>query len=471
MITRLTTTISQRSMVIIGITITIVMTLSLAIGVMAGLGHNYRVLIIGSLPIIVAAIIFVLRRFDIAVLSIPLTAWIAVYDIPAGNYSRVPVSLIATLGLCAIWITSMIIRHQWRLASTPLNRPLIVFGIICIVSLVWGIIWRDPILLMERVGGDRFLIVQFASLLSFLGSIGSALLIGNFVQTSGRLKFILGLFLVLGGISTMLLIFKISPFPLNPHGLGGLWSTISAYALALFHPRLRLRWRILLIGLVLIQMYLAIVINITWKSGWVPTTIGLFIVTWLRSRHAFFILLMTVIIALVLNSELVMQVVNDELEEGSDGRISMWEINLRVVGDHWLFGTGPGGYAAYYMTYFPHDARSTHNNHLDIIAQFGILGAIVWFWLSLAGLREGWRLIKQTPPGLLHVLAVTITTGWICAQVAMFFGDWVLPFVYNQTITGFKYTVYTWIWLGMLISIRTILTRQQTQENVSNTQR
>ncbi len=470
MLSRLTAAVIQRQMMLVGITIIAVMTLSLTMGVMAGLGHNYRVLAIGGLPVVVAVVAFALRRFDVAVLSIPLTAWIAIYDIPAGNYARIPISLVVTLGLCAIWIMSMAIRHQWRLTSTPLNRPLIVFGTVCIISLVWGVIWRDPILLMERVGGDRFLIVQTASLLSFLGSIGAALLIGNFVQKIGSLKFIIGLFLVGGGVSTILLVFKISPFPLNPHGLGGLWFAVPAYAMALFLPKLRLRWRILLIVLVLMQLYLAVVINITWKSGWVPTVIGLFIVTWLRSKRAFFVLLAVVAIFLVFEKEMANQVINSELEEGSDGRIGMWEINLRVVGDHWLFGTGPGGYAAYYMTYFPYDARSTHNNHLDIIAQFGVVGAIVWLWLSFVGFREGRFLIKQTPPGLLRVLAISITTGWICAQIAMFFGDWVLPFVYNQTITGFKYTVYTWIWLGMLISIRTILNRQQIQENASNSQ-
>jgi hypothetical protein len=41
----------------------------------------------------------------------------------------------------------------------------------------------------------------------------------------------------------------------------------------------------------------------------------------------------------------------------------------------------------------------------------------------------------------------------------MFLGDWILPFAYTQTIGGYKYTVYSWIFLGTLISVRQLLDR------------
>jgi hypothetical protein len=31
----------------------------------------------------------------------------------------------------------------------------------------------------------------------------------------------------------------------------------------------------------------------------------------------------------------------------------------------------------------------------------------------------------------------------------MALGDWVIPFVYNQGIDGFRYTVHTWVFLGL----------------------
>ena len=72
-------------------------------------------------------------------------------------------------------------------------------------------------------------------------------------------------------------------------------------------------------------------------------------------------------------------------------------------------------------------------------------------------IRDSWWLTRRAPPGFLRTLALIVTAGWVGAQVAMFFGDWMLPFAYNQGVGGYKYTVYTWLFLGMLISIRTIL--------------
>ena len=43
----------------------------------------------------------------------------------------------------------------------------------------------------------------------------------------------------------------------------------------------------------------------------------------------------------------------------------------------------------------------------------------------------------------------------------MMLGDWVLPFAYNQTIAGYKYTVYSWIFLGTLIALRPLIEAQR----------
>jgi hypothetical protein len=54
-------------------------------------------------------------------------------------------------------------------------------------------------------------------------------------------------------------------------------------------------------------------------------------------------------------------------------------------------------------------------------------------------------------------MAIIATAGWIGAQASMFLGDWVLPFAYNQGVGGYKYTVYSWLFLGTLISVRQII--------------
>jgi hypothetical protein len=36
---------------------------------------------------------------------------------------------------------------------------------------------------------------------------------------------------------------------------------------------------------------------------------------------------------------------------------------------------------------------------------------------------------------------------------AMFLGDWVIPFAYNQTIAGYNYTGYNWLFIGLALAL------------------
>jgi O-antigen ligase len=243
---------------------------------------------------------------------------------------------------------------------------------------------------------------------------------------------------------------------LNDRGLWSLWTVVPAFCLAVALPKLRWQWRALLLALVVANLYQTMMLNQFWKSGWVPTLAALYVAVLMRSRPWFVVMVLISLAVGYREREFLAQMTQAEMLEGADQRIGMWEINARIVGDHWLLGTGPAGYAVYYMNYYPNDARSTHNNYLDILAQFGVLGMGAWIWLSVAAVVEGARLYRSLAPGFLKTLTMTVISGWLGALGSMMLGDWLLPFAYNQTITGYKYTVYTWLFLGMLISIRAI---------------
>jgi hypothetical protein len=38
----------------------------------------------------------------------------------------------------------------------------------------------------------------------------------------------------------------------------------------------------------------------------------------------------------------------------------------------------------------------------------------------------------------------------------MALGDWLFPFVYTQTIAGFDYAVYSWVFLGATVALSNI---------------
>lgn len=412
-----------------------------------------RLLLAGvvGLPLALAGVILINRYFQMMVLIFPITALAVPLSFPTGSGSVVPVSMALALVLTGFWCLTMSHRG-WKLYPSPLNTPLLIFGAVACISLVWGITWRDPVL---NIWGS-FPIVQVASLLCYLVSISATLLVGNFITTPGQLRYFLGVFLIFGGLTVIKTLLGLPLDFLTARGLWALWFIAPAYGLLIAQPQLGRRWQLLLGAMLILIFYAVMVRDSSWISGWMPGVIAVYAITFLRSRKAFLVLLIVGGIALFATWSFFQSVAQSNIDDGSLERLILWEQNWNVVRQHWLFGTGPAGYAVYYMTYYRDDARSTHNNYLDILGQFGFVGMIVWLWLVVTSLVEGWRLIQRLPDGFYRTLAMIATGGWIGAMGSMFFGDWVLPFAYNQTIGGYQYTVFSWMFLGTLISLRRI---------------
>ncbi len=445
--------ITRLQPVFLGGVVLLALLLSVAAGYAAYTGRTILLLPFIALPVAVFGIWFVTQRFTSGVLLIAPAALAIPFSVPTGTQTLLPVSLLLSMMLCGVWVIAMILHRQWLISSWQVNAPSAWFCVVCCISLVWGTVWRDPVL----ISMGRFIFVQTAALLAILMSFGAALLVGNFVNSERHIKWIVGAFLVCGSLMTITQLLGVyQPF-LNDRGLWGMWVVGISYGLVIGVPRMHWALRLALVVLLIATLYLSVVVNAAWVSGWVPALIAMMAITFLHSRKWFAVLLL--VAAIIGYGQLVFfqEVAQENIDDGSLERITLWEQNWKVVSQHWLFGTGPAGYAVYYMTYYRDDARSTHNNYLDILAQFGFAGMATWLWVAGALLYEGWKVIHRLPMGFLRSVALIATGGWFGAQVAMFFGDWVLPFAYNQGVAGFRYTVYTWIFAGLLLSIKRIL--------------
>ncbi|MDN5272714.1 O-antigen ligase family protein [Chloroflexus sp. MS-CIW-1] len=434
---------------------------STLIGIMFGTNRQLIGLALLALPVLIVGFTLLLYRFEWFVLILPLTGLaMRPLAVPAGNGSELPISMLLTLALSGGWILSMITRRTWQLAPSPLNKPLLAMMAICIFSVPWGLLWADPIVDWWIMGNFR--LAQIASLLSFLGLLSIPLLVGRFIQHEWQIKAYLGMFIVCGLLMTAAQTFGIDHVILVDMGLWGLWFALPLAGITYLQPGIHWRWK--LIGTIILcwHLWLAALRNSLWISGWLPTIVGLFIMAFLTSRRIFFILLLAFALNLAVGPGryYVEQVINDNVEEGGLDRLEIWARNLWVVRHHWLFGTGVGGYAIYNMTYFRYDARSTHNNYFDILAQFGVVGSGIWLWFAIVSLYYGWQTIWMAPVGILRTTAIVATSGWAAAQFSMMLGDWVLPFLYNQGVPGYRYTMYSWIFVGLLISIRQMIKRQ-----------
>lgn len=427
-----------------------VLAFSVLVGALVASGSLILGLLVVALPFAIIGLSFALRFPQFLVLLLPLFAlFLPKLELPTGTASVLPMSLLIATGLSGLWFVAAALRGT-RLVPSPLNRPLLIFSTVCIFSLGWGIIWRDPILLRM----PKFIVTQVGSLISILMSMGAALLIGNYVTSERQLKYIFALFIAGGALMTATQFFKVSQTYLNDRGLWGLWTVAPILGLLIMQPKVAWYWRAALLALLVFNLYQTVVVNSLWLSGWLPSIVAIIVILFIRSPRLFLTMLPFGALVLAISYGFLQMVAQNNVDEGGLERLIIWQQNWRIVKDHWLFGVGPAGYAIYYMSYFPEEARSTHNNYLDIVAQFGVVGLLLWFWLAGVATWEGWKLSQYFQPGFKRTVAATVTAGWVAGLASMMLGDWLLPFAYNQGIAGYKYTVYTWIFLGMLIVLR-----------------
>ncbi|NCC34743.1 MAG: O-antigen ligase domain-containing protein, partial [Chloroflexia bacterium] len=275
----------------IGVVLLGLLGLTVLIGLLGGSGRMLPMLALVALPFMAVSFGASVRYFDSLVLILPLTALLLRFiELPTGTQSTLPASLMITLGLVSIWVLTMVVRHEWQVPASPFTWPLLIFMLICIISLPWGILWRDPILNMRAMGGS-FIVTQVGSLVTLLGLMCVPFLVGHFVDQVWKIKFYVGCFIVVGVLMTATQFLNIRQNILNDRGSWGLWFTVPLFTMLLFTPNLRWRWRALLTGLIGWHLYLVIVLNTSWLSGWLPTVVAILLVLFVRSRLAFTILL------------------------------------------------------------------------------------------------------------------------------------------------------------------------------------
>lgn len=392
------------------------------------------------------------------VLLIVVAGMLSFVSLPTGRESRIPISMVVALALVAPWLLSMVWgAPPTRLKPSPINRPLLIFVVVSIVAYLWSLIFRDPNLYIW----SSFPVVQVASLTVNILLPLTLLFVANQITEVKWLKYLTAIMIVFGAVTPLLYFVNHQLldffFYRGTRGLFSMWAAALAYALALFLRELKPWQRALLLLLVALLLYRYFVEGRSWVSGWLPMGVALLTLTWMRSRKLFVVLTVVGLIYVALNFDYYYQNIVVAEEEGGSGtgRVELWMTNLSHVANHPLFGMGPAGYAIYNMTYHRQDARSTHNNYFDILAQTGVIGFTVFIWLIVRLAQVGRRSLRRRRGrgDFEEAYAAATLSGVAGAVVGMMLGDWVLPFAYNETIAGFDNAVLTWVMLGDMVAL------------------
>jgi hypothetical protein len=421
-----------------------------AIGFVAARVKPELVLVAIGAPLV---LLLVTQRLELSVLSILGTAAFVRFSLPTGTESRIVASLLVTAMLVVLWVVKMLVNdRKLYLVPASTNIPLLGFVVTAIISYAWSSAFRDQLVVVWRT----WPFVQLGGLAVMVLLPAAFLLTGNILTHDRWLKMLCGLMVLIGVLGLSLRFLHLNDSFLNMGGLFSLWFVSLTYSQALFNSRLPLWLRAVLLGLVAAWVYFYFVQHVTWLAGWLPSFVAMAIISFVKSKRLFVALTLVVLVYAAIKWDYYVKTVfpAENVESGVT-RMSAWEHNWIVTSQHLLFGTGPAGYAVYYMAYFPTEAMATHNGYLDTLSQTGIVGLLFCLWFFVALGLMGYKLCRRLKgtASFGEGYAVAALGGWAGCVLAMALGDWMFPFVYTQGIGGFDYAVYSWVLLGGIVAL------------------
>ena len=376
-------------------------------------------------------------------------------------------ALIGIAFMLVVWVLDMVIKkRRIQLVVSRTIKPVLFFVIISILSYGLG---QLPWYSFAR---NAPVDAQTGGLAIFLLSAGAFLAMAHLVHEQIWLERLTWLFIILGGL-----------FIAGQYlgGYGGYithwyhqnavsgsmfwtWLVALAFGQALINNRLHIGWRLALWGLVALTMYYAFFINSGWKSGYLPpiAAIGAIIGIryWRFTRYGLVFLVIPVWI-------LAMQAISTDQYSYST-RLDAWLVVVEIAKASPILGLGFANYY-WYAPLFPirgyYIRFNSHSQYVDLFAQTGILGLIGYFWFFWEVTRLGLWLRERVPEGFAKGYVYGALGGIAGTIIAGLLVDWVLPFVYNIGMNGFRASVLPWIFLGGLVSIEQML-RKEAQPGV-----
>ncbi len=436
--------------------------------------------IVPVIPLVIFG--FLLRLEYGAVIGLFTMFFMQTFLLPTGTETLLPFSLIFVLLWTVLWLVKMALNNEIKVAVSKFNLPAFVYVAITIIALFWSRFAVDPQLVIPA----KFSVVQLGTIGVTLASIMTTLLAANVVRRESIVK--ICFFLMMFGSVIYLPIYFFDDIHLGgtigrmtgPAGLASdwfgargllpMWDCALCMGYLLFYKNKDARkWHRYAVGLLFVcWLFRVFVISLVRISSWLPVLTTLMVILFFYSRKWFFTVCVVGLILFAFTYNLFYDtIILEKAEEGTlagqYSRQNLFVQALTLGKDHLLLGTGPAGYRNYYIIYYPDVVLSTHNNYLDMFLQYGIIGLLIFLWVLFSLVKEVWKAMKWQKPGSFGQ-AFTISTlgGSMGMLVGMTLGDWVVPFAYNQTLYGFCYTAYNWLFPGLAMALGYIA-RQQAQ--------
>lgn len=404
----------------------------------------------------------VLYRLELGLLAIVFTSFFVRFNIPTGTSTKIPASLLVTIVVLGVWVLSMFLKRQVKLAPGHYVKPTLFFFLLAILSVPYSWLMLRPDLFGQGGSGrsgSNFTFVQIGAVALMVLLPAVMLMAANVFREEKWFKILFGM-MVLVAIPELLQRWSgqrigFGDFKLSTGASYALWVVALTFGQGLFNTDMP-RWgRLFLMALGASWFIWGAEGSTTWFSGWMPAFAALLFLSLMRSRYLFLVIVVIALLSAALRPDYVEHVWNDAVTMDSN-RFEIWQIivfDLTLTKTNIFFGAGPAGYLPFYEAYYPGNAWVSHNNYIDIIAELGIVGISIFLWLLFGIFRTGWEQRRHMPSGFLRGFNYGVLAGFVGTLLAMGLGDWFIPFVYNIGIPGFDFAVYGWLLTGSMLAL------------------
>jgi hypothetical protein len=386
--------------------------------------------------------------------------------LPMNVREHAPISLSAVMA-AAVCATAVLRRFRER-QSTTVTRTEWAAATFLLVAILAFIVGQYP--WFEAPPAP--IAAQLGGLGLFVLSSGLLLAVGREMRSVAQVRRLTWFFLVASGAAVSLSILQvlvpgIVPVQLiDASTLGSMfwtWTVAMGASQALCNRSLGWPWRIALGLLTLFTLARGYGLAFSWTSGWLPPSVALAIVVAMRfPRLALGLGLIAATPMLLLSGVLSAPVAEQEsysIMTRLEAIRVMWQVIER---NPWL-GVGPANYY-HYTLQFPilgwYVRFNSHNQYLDLIAQVGVIGLLAFLWVGIEGALTAWRLRSGARSWFVRAYGVGVVAGTAASLVAAGLADWIVPFVYNIGMPGFRSSLLFWFFLGGAVALRRMMFEQ-----------
>lgn len=422
-----------------------------------GMSGRLVLLFVAAAPAFVAFLVY-LKQPALGLLAVVAAGLLVPISIGTGTSTGLnPVVLLVPV-LTGMWLLDMALRHKRiRLHRHSSVYLLLALNVVVVLAFIAGQLpWFD----MPAAGAAS----QLGGLLVFVISSAAFLLAAHTLDE----RWLARLVYLFIGIGAIIVIARFVP-PLGGVvnrlvGSGSLgsvfwiWLVALSAGIALFHTSLSSRMRLALAAVAGLTLLFGFMRNGEWASGWAPPLVSLLLLLWLKYPRWGWVFLFVATLVFFWQFERFWTLATSN--ESWLARQQAWRIVLDTVTVNPLLGLGPSNYYFYVQraTIMGWGGAwnvkfSSHNNWVDLIAQTGILGTVVFLLFTLSMGRAGLRLYRRLPDGLPRAYAAACVAGLVATLISGFLGDWFLPFVYNVGLDGMRSSVLFWVFLGGLLAV------------------